>query len=234
MPTFLFRALRARRHRTAETEQLIAGGPGLDHLLDALREPGSEKELSGEQAMVAAMAAERRRATAAPPSPAPRARVPGRTVVVAVVAGLAVLSASGTAVGARTGNLPDGMQQQAHRLFSGLGVPAPVPSRSPVPARSSSPTSSPAASPSPVRPTPTPTPASAAQVEWCAAWQTAAGGGHPMNGRDRRDLIAAAGGEQKVAGYCASVSPSPTAAPSNKKKSKPVKSKKPKKESPVS
>jgi hypothetical protein len=46
---------------------------------------------------------------------------------------------------------------------------------------------------------------------WCEAWRVAADGGHPMNGRSRRDLIAAAGGEDNIARYCAHQT-APTAA----------------------
>jgi hypothetical protein len=224
----VIRARQADRFGLDEAERVAAGGragpgsPGLDHLLDAVRAPATAEELRGERAMIAAMAAERRRVTAAPAQrvpavPAPR---PVRRLAVTVVAAVALLGASGTAVAARTGDLPAGVQQSAHRLFSGLGVPPPTtrPTREPEPTRSSA------------RPTRTPSPSAggkpgaATPAQWCAAWRTAAGGGHPMNGRDRRDLIEAAGGEDDVARYCATV----TASPSTAEKKKDLKSKKPK------
>ncbi|MFC7535359.1 hypothetical protein [Actinoplanes sp. GCM10030250] len=62
-----FRTWRADRRDLDETDRLIAGaraGTGLDHLLGAVRAPATTGELSGEQAMAAAVAAERRRAAA--------------------------------------------------------------------------------------------------------------------------------------------------------------------------
>src|SRR4051812_22304258 len=155
--------------------------------------------------MAAVLAAERRSAALTTrPKGRVRVRVPSttRTIVVSIATGLAVLSVGGTAVAAGTGNLPAGLQQHAHRLFSALGVPAPrtgPTTVAPTPSGTAS-----AASPTPIA-TPTPTPApppgaagtatpGAAQVlAWCTAWQTAENGGKPMNGRVRRDLIAAAG-----------------------------------------
>ncbi|MEU4423284.1 hypothetical protein AB0F81_21875 [Actinoplanes sp. NPDC024001] len=224
-------ALRAIRDRRSGRLDLDRADPALNHLLDAVRAPASPTELSGEQAMVAALAAERRRAAAAtrPDIPAVPARRSTRRLVVTVVAAVAVLSVSGTAVAARTGNLPTGVQQGAHRLFSGLGVPAPTPSRAPT----RTPSSAPAPSPTPRATSPrTPVPLGPAQAGWCAAWQTADAGGHPMNGRDRRDLIAAAGGEENIERYCARqgvttspADPTGTTHPGNAPKTK--KSKKP-------
>ncbi|MFG1997246.1 hypothetical protein ACGFJ7_45430 [Actinoplanes sp. NPDC048988] len=229
-----------------EADRVAAGGrsgdPGLDHLLDAVRAPATTAETRGEREVAAALAVERRRAMAG----RRRAARP-RAVIVGVAAAVLVLGAGGTAVAARTGNLPGGVQRQAHRLFSGWGVPpveapTPVPvapgprptasvspspaaSESPSPAASVSPSppasvsSSPAASPSPspspspsVAASPSPSVAAADRVAWCTAWKVDAAGGHPMNGRDRRDLIAAAGGKENVTDYCAGVpEPSPSA-----------------------
>ncbi|MEV6303922.1 hypothetical protein AB0M02_31275 [Actinoplanes sp. NPDC051861] len=183
---------------------------GLEHLLDAIQAPATAQELRGEQAFAAALAAERRRAAAFA-----QRRHRKRTVVAGAVAAVAILAASGTGVAARTGNLPPDVQQGAHQLFSGLGVPAP---------RSS--TSRPVTPPPTAAPTlsPTPTPS---RAEWCSAWRTANEGGKPMNGRERRDLVAAAGGAAEVAKYCGPVSPSATAKPTRPGKSaKPEKSKK--------
>src|SRR5690349_2854306 len=110
-------------------------GPGrapLEKLLDAATAPATAEELSGEKAAVAAFTAHRRRASRA----ARRQPARTRTAIVTVTTGLALLSLTGTAVAARTGNLPQDAQQHAHRLFSALGVPAPrtgAPSPTPAP-----------------------------------------------------------------------------------------------------
>src|SRR4051794_41623023 len=122
----LLRAMRTWRASPTgqdEADRLVVGGrsdPGLDHLLDALRAPAIPGELSGEPEVVAALAAERRRAAlTTEPEGRIRVRVPRttRTLVVSIATGLAVLIVGGTAVAAGTGNLPAGLQQRAHRLF---------------------------------------------------------------------------------------------------------------------
>ncbi|WP_127508971.1 hypothetical protein [Actinoplanes solisilvae] len=206
--------------------------PRLDDLVSALRAPAGADELRGEQAMVAALAAERRRTASLSPSAVPARVTPRRTrtLVVTTMAALALLGAGGTAVAARSGRLPDAMQRGAHRLLPGLAVPAPTaaPSRPALTRPSPSPppsSSSPAIG----------TPGASAQKDWCVAWRTAAQGGHPMNGRDRRDLITAAGGEEEVAPFCARlIGGAPTSAqpgPAKKtgKNDKPDKSEKSKK-----
>ncbi|MFC3741567.1 hypothetical protein [Paractinoplanes deccanensis] len=221
------RTWRAHRRGLDEADRLVAGdragpeSPGLDHLLDAVRAPGTAGELGNEQEMVAALAAQRRRA-ALTTRPKGRLRVQvhtsARRIVVSTATGAVLLAAGGTAVAAGTGSLPSGVQQQAHRLFSVLGVPAPRTGPTPPPP-SPSRTTSATPSPSPAR-SPGPAATTAAQTRaWCDAWQTAAEGGKPMNGRDRRDLITAAGGEEKVAGYCGLDEPSPTAKPRGNSKS---------------
>ncbi|MCU7727814.1 hypothetical protein ODJ79_29205 [Actinoplanes sp. KI2] len=207
-----------------EADRLVGGDrsdPGLDHLLDALRAPATPGELGGEREVVAALATERRRAALTErPEGRVRVRVPKttRTLVVSIATGLAVLSVGGTAVAAGTGNLPDGLQQRAHRLFSALGVPAPrtgPTAVAPTPSGAASPTPSPTATPTPT-PTPeataTATPSTAQVAAWCMAWQTAENGGKPMPGRTRRDLIKAAGGADEVADYCARAGVSATPA----------------------
>jgi hypothetical protein len=162
-------------------------GPGrapLDELLDAATAPATAEELSGEKAAVAAFTAHRRRAARAA-----RRRQPARkrTAIVAVTTGLALLSVTGTAVAARTGNLPQDAQQHAHRLFSALGVPAPR-----------------TGAPSPSSPTPLVT-----SLSWCDNWT----GPRPLSSENRRKLVAAAGGEDRVERYCAGVRRSASAAP---------------------
>lgn len=253
----LLRAFRARRDDRVsldEADRLVAGGRAgpadrpLDHLLDAVRAPATAEELNGERALVAALAAERRHAMASgePAVSTVAARRPIRTIIVAVVTAVALLGVGGAAVAARTGHLPDGFQQDAHRLFSELGIPAPHTSPTgagpaPSPSRTRSPTPAPSRSTADSTPTPLPTasvtdgPAPGTRARWCTAWQTAAAGGRPMNGRDRRDLFAAAGGAGNVGDYCATfaASPSPSASPSTSTEpaspSADVRSKKPKK-----
>ncbi|MFI5895075.1 hypothetical protein ACIA5D_33745 [Actinoplanes sp. NPDC051513] len=219
------RTWRAGRSGLDEADRLAAGGragpasPGLDHLLDALRAPATAGDRSAEQSVAAALAAERRRAAQTTRRRGGiRVHVPAstRTIVVSIATALAVLGVAGTAVAAGTGNLPSAVQQRAHRLFSALGVPAPgtgPTSPAPQPAATSNP-ATPATTASPTA-TATPTTVPAQQLAWCVAWREAVGGDHPMNGRDRRDLIAAAGGEDQVGRYCAgltgAVSPTPAA-----------------------
>jgi hypothetical protein len=174
-----------------EAERMITGdrqGP-LRHLLDAARAPATEEELAGEKAMVAAFAAHRGRAARTR-----RKRRPAsvRTAVVTAAAGLALLSLGGTALAARSGNLPREAQQHAHRLFSALGVPAP---------RTGQVSS----------PTPRPTP-SIAVLSWCDDWRGGAGKS-PMSSENRRKLRDAAGGEDRIGRYCAAIRSQAASAP---------------------
>jgi len=216
----LIGAMRTRRRGRidlAQADRLAAGGrpgpehQGLGHLLDAVRAPATAEELAGERAMVAALAEARRRAVpATPPKGKARVKVPlsARTVVVNVAAGLALLSAGGTAVAARTGNLPAGAQQQAHRLFSALGVPAPRTGGTPAPAPGTRTPGTPVTSRPPVPATPAPP--VTIPPGWCRAWR-AEPKGKAMEARSRSALIAAAGGEEKVDDYCARLTGSPAA-----------------------
>lgn len=216
----LLRAFRARRAALHEAERLVAGdpagseSPGLDHLLAALRAPGTAAEMSGESAMAAAMAAEHRRAAATRKS-----RTPFRATAVAIVAALALLIAGGTALATQ------------HGLFTSAPKPSPT-THAPRPTTTAA-TPKPTSRQTPTRTTPTPTPtptpapttapADPTTTAWCVAWWTAEEGGHPMNGRDRKDLTAAAGGADKIAAYCAYAKPTTT--PTGKKSHKPKKTK---------
>jgi hypothetical protein len=219
VPRALLHAMRTRRiHRIGpiEAERLVAGdlpGPelaALRKLLDAADAPAAAPELTGEKATVAAFRAHRTRAARAARRPA-RMRVG----VVSVAAGLALLVLGGTAVAARTGNLPPGAQQHAHRLFSALGVPAPrtgptpsVPRPVPTPAPSATATATASASVSASAPP-------IIALSWCESWPSAPGR-TPLDPDSRRKLVAAAGGEPGVEPYCAglrksaSVTPSPS------------------------
>jgi hypothetical protein len=195
-PRAFLHAMRTRRTRRighAEADRLVAGDhPGpvhapLKQLLDAACAPATADELSGEKAAVAAFTAHRRRAARA----ARRQPARTRTAIVAITTGLALLSATGAAVAARTGNLPQEAQQHAHRLFSALGVPAP---------RTGAPSPAPSA-------TPTPAPEVTA-LSWCDAWS----GPTPLSSENRRKLLTAAGGEKGVDRYCAGLRRSASAA----------------------
>jgi hypothetical protein len=167
-----------------EADRLAVGdtpGPtqaGLGTLLDALRAPARPGELSAEKTTVAAFRTHRKRAA--------RAARRTRSVLVPALTALALLMFGGTALAARTGNLPAGAQQHAHHLFSALGVPAPRtgPGNHPSPVAS--------AGPSPSRPAPV-------ELGWCADWQP---GGPPLTSENHRRLRTAAGGEQSIPGYC--------------------------------
>jgi hypothetical protein len=179
------RLRRTHRIGPAEADRLAAGDhPGPTHapltkLLDAARAPATADELSGEKAAVAAFTEHRRRAARAARHPART-----RTAVATIAAGLALLSATGTAVAARTGNLPQEAQQHAHRLFSALGIPAPR--------------------------TGTPSPAPTVVVlSWCDARR----GPTPLNSENRRKLADAAGGENAIDRYCADLRRAASATP---------------------
>jgi hypothetical protein len=190
----LLHAMRTRRTQRIdldEADRLATGetpGPnqaGLGSLLDALRAPATPGELSAEKAAVAAFTAHRRSAARAA-----RRRTSTRSVLVSALTALALLMFGGTALAARTGNLPDGAQQHAHRLFSALGVPAPRtgPGQHPTPVASAGPSPSPSASRHAV-----------VELGWCADWQP---GGPPLSSADHKRLRAAAGSEDRIPGYC--------------------------------
>jgi hypothetical protein len=204
------RAIRAWRAALHEADRLVAGdpagseSPGLDQLLTAVRAPGTAAEMSGESAMAAAMAAERRRAATR------KSRGPVRTTIVAIVAALALLIAGGTALATR------------HGLFASPAVTPTPGSTSASPSPRPEPAPAPEPTPRPTTPTPTTSPPN---TGWCVAWWTAEEGGHPMNGRDRKDLTAAAGGADKIAAYCAAAKPTATPTGKVKKSHKPKKTK---------
>jgi hypothetical protein len=233
LPRALTEAMRERRnHRIdlAEADRLIAGdqsGPGyegLAELLAAARAPATAEELAGEQAAVAGYAevtAAHRSAAARKGTTEVRTRRTARTAIVNITAAVALLAAGGTAVAARTGQLPDRAQQGAHRLFSALGVPAPgtAPAATPHPTGTNTGRPRKQPSPSPDAPTPTahPAPSVTAAVVvppgWCTAWRA-----NPSKDTGlTRKLAAAAGGAEKIAGLCATTAtpsgPSGSASP---------------------
>jgi hypothetical protein len=215
-PRALLHAMRTRRTQRIdldEADRLVSGEPpgptqaGLGILLDALRAPARPGELSAEKATVAAFTAHRRSAVRAARR---NRRSLTRSALVPAMAALALLLFGGTAVAARTGNLPEGAQQHAHRLFSALGVPAPRtgPGHHPSPAASTGPSPSPSRAPGPA----------AVELGWCADWQP---GGPSLSSENHRRLRTAAGSEKGIPGYCEDLrrsaahgSPPPTPGPS--------------------
>ncbi|WP_249997900.1 hypothetical protein [Actinoplanes sp. M2I2] len=201
----LLRALRTRRNRNPARPIDASHPSGTDHpgladLLEAARAPATPEELAGETEAVAAFVAHRRRAARSERRHRTHARI--RAVLVPVTAGLALLILAGTAVAARTGNLPQDAQQHAHRLFSALGVPAP---------RTGAPNPT---TPGSSRPRPRPS-HQVIELGWCQAWGAP---DRPLSREDRRKLSAAAGGEDGIAKYCrdlhrkASAEPAPSSA----------------------
>jgi hypothetical protein len=189
----LLDAMRTRRNQRIdldEAERLVTGDPpgptqaGLGTLLDALRAPATPGELSAEKAAVAAFTTHRKRAARAA-----RRKTPTRAVLVPALTALALLMFGGTALAARTGNLPVGAQQHAHHLFSALGVPAPRtgPGHRPAPVASTGPYPSASGTPAVV------------ELGWCADWQP---GGPPLSSANHQRLRAAAGSEDHIPGYC--------------------------------
>jgi len=182
------RKRRTRRIDLDEADRLAAGDrpgphhPGLGSLLDTLRAPGTPGELATEKATVAAFTANRKRAARATRRNHRTRTTPTRALVTTLMTALALLLFGGTALAARTGHLPDGAQQHAHRLFSALGVPAPrTGPHHPSPSSSAS-----------------PTPA-AVELGWCADWQP---GGPSLSSENHQRLRTAAGSEQRIPGYC--------------------------------
>ncbi|WP_238011944.1 hypothetical protein KZZ52_37830 [Dactylosporangium sp. AC04546] len=196
-----------RRIGRDEAERLLDGaaGPGHEQLAALLRAaagPARPHELAGEDAAVTAF----RQARTAPAGRSPARSSPARSLVrpgrrVGVLAGAlaAGVLLAGTATAAGTGHLPDPLQRAAHDWFAGVGVPEPGPE--PVAAPSPSPSRS---EPPVVRSSAPSTAAasvSAARIdELCRAWQE--GRGRKLTDAERRELAAAAQGEDRVEAFC--------------------------------
>jgi len=212
-----------RRIRASEAEQLLRGGSSaperriLAAVLAAAAAPGRPEEYAGRQVAIAGFIRAREEARS-PARPAWRRRV-GLLLrgvgVVKLVTGLTVLVVAGTAVAAETGNLPRGAQTSAHQIFPGLGVPAPV-----VEPSSGSPAALIKSTPSGALPGASVTP-SADLLALCESYRSVRKHGKKLSPADRETLAGAAGGRDKVDGYCArlttdgpSGSPKPTGSPS--------------------
>jgi hypothetical protein len=212
----LSKMLTARKRRIGprQAEQMLsapgsdATHPELSYLLAAAAAPPRSDELVGLAAAVAAY--ERAGLTTGEMAvPAPRRSWLTRSVAVKAAAGTAVLLLGGTALAAETGNLPNGAQQHAHDLFSGLGVPPPGSGTGATPTPGATPSGPPTPTPSP---TPSPSnhgrtisPSSPAALGLCRAWEASQKNptGKKMAAEAFRDLSRAAGGEKKIAEFCA-------------------------------
>jgi hypothetical protein len=201
---------RMRRIGSREAEQLLTADsnssayPELSHLLAAAAAPPRRDELVGLRAAVAAFEAMGRDSDLRV-AVSRRRRMLARSVAVKAAAGLAVVLFGGTALAAETGNLPGGSQQHAHDLFSALGVPPPD-------ARSTS------TGPSAETTTPTPAPSSgshgatsestgATTLRLCRSWDARQKNPKekPMPAESLRVLATAAGGEERIAAFCAAL-----------------------------
>lgn len=214
------RTWRTGRIGLTEADRLVAGDPlspgypGLVALLDVAKAPASGEELAGERTAVAGFAAAYRGAV---PASVPRGRrrawVPlsAKGVAVKVAAGVAVLAVGGTALAAETGNLPAGVQQRAHSVFAGLGVPPADGGRRPTDPGPAGAAGSVRPSTSAV-PTPdvhgtTPRPSDVATLLLCQAWDAERKDPHgkAMTAQARRALSAVAGGQSRVPAFCAAL-----------------------------
>lgn len=230
------RTARERRIGPREAERLLTAPgsdpayPELSALLAAAAAAPREAELTGMEAALAAY----QNAAFATAAPA-RRRWVVRSFAAKAVAGTAVLLLGGTALAAETGNLPAAAQRHAHDLLAPLGVPPPPPPTSrPTPSRPAAASTAPT-----VAPTPTPVPSnrgrtlaptSPAVQGLCRAWQAHQKNpnGKAMTAEAFRDLARVAGGESKIAAFCAPLlsggqnkaSAEPTRSPKTKKSGK--------------
>jgi hypothetical protein len=150
----------------------------------------------------------------------------GKSVAVKAALALAGLSAAGVGVAAETGSLPTPVQQAAHRVAGGLGVPAatsapvrtadasPEPSDSPEPGSSAQPSPSPSEGHGPDATGP-------AAKGLCTAYNSGRKAGRSTDSTAFQALAAAAGGTDGIDAYCAQVLASPTPDPSESDPSNP-------------
>ncbi|MEJ3750110.1 hypothetical protein WEI85_43485 [Actinomycetes bacterium KLBMP 9797] len=203
--------LRKRWIGPREAERLLTAGPDasthpeLGYLLGAAAAPPRPDEVVGLWAAVAAFE-EAGRATGVRVVPASRHWL-ARSVAVKAAAGVAVALIGGTALAAQTGNLPGGAQQRAHDLFSSLGVPPPGAGPAATGPSVDAPTPSPMPTPTagPGNPGRTLSPSSPAVPELCRGWQANQQNpnNEPLAAEAFRELAAAAGGERRIAAFCA-------------------------------
>jgi hypothetical protein len=203
------RTARTRRIGRHEADRLLAGQPtdpdhsGLRRLLAAAAATARPDELAGEGAILAEFAQAHRTRSSANPARRRHAAIPriGRTAA-KVTVGCVLVAAGGTAFAAETGALPDRIQQQAHQLFSALGVPAPASSGTPRDGQPGTPGDH-----SSIGTNRTPSPVGTTAVELCQAWDAARKDPHgkAMSAERLHELLDVAGGERGVPTFCANV-----------------------------
>jgi hypothetical protein len=222
---------RVRRIGSREAERLLAADshasayPNLNRLLAAAAAPPRPDELTNLRPAVAAFEAagfEAERHDATPSfAPARARRMFARSITLKAVAGVAVALFGGTALAAETGHLPGRSQQHAHDLFAVLGVPSPsarASSAAPTAGPTATPTAPPSVAPTTITAIPTTRPSSSgrpatpglsgsAAVGLCRSWVARQNNPkhQPIKSEASRRLAAAAGGEEHIAAFCATV-----------------------------
>lgn len=217
------RVSRRDAERLLDSGRALDGGPagaghdGLANLLAAAAAPARPDELAGEAAAVAAFRREFRRR----PGRAPAVRPYRRRIAVVGALSAAVLAVGGTAYAASTGRLPDPVQRVVDGVFTGgsggrpHGGATPATSADPasrVPGTGASPPG-PASATNPADRSPGPD--EARMTGLCRSWEASRDNPHSaaISADDLRILAAAAGGEDRIAAYCAeirSTGPKPT------------------------
>jgi hypothetical protein len=187
-------------------DRLLAGEPRGDNealtaLIAAASAPGTPDELAGESAVVAAFTRASRGVSPSSPLPSRARRLPvlstllaGKVVAAAAAGGIAI---AGTAAAAYTGNLPDALQDVAHQTIGAPAADASDAADERPEAPAATPTGRPATA-TPVGPDAT----GPAAYGLCTAWDK---GGLDTKSVAYEALVKAAGDEDGIEEFCASV-----------------------------
>jgi hypothetical protein len=223
---------RRRSLPKAEAQRLLDGGPGDSAVADLLRAaagPARPGELAGERAAVAAFRQEYAAATApaVPNGGPPRRTRHARRRVGVFAAALTAGVLAGTGVAAGSGRLPAPLQRAAHDWID--RVPEPDADPRPQPTVGAGSPTAPVHHPSvPPAPTHAGTLAAADVRKLCKEWEKVRDDPHrkPMDAADLRALTAAAGGAERIEGFCGltptgSARPGPPSATKSKKATHP-------------
>ena len=186
-------------------DRLLAGDPtaggsaALTALLAAATAPGTPGELAGEEAVLEAFHAAGSGVSSSP-TPSRARRLPllstllaSKVVAAAAAGGIAI---AGTAAAAYTGNLPDALQDVAHQTIG-----APAATDNPSADRPEAPAETPTGRPATATPV-GPDASGHAAFGLCTAWDK---GGVAKTSVAYDALVKAAGGEDKIKAYCATV-----------------------------
>ncbi|WP_173158089.1 hypothetical protein [Phytohabitans suffuscus] len=190
------RMTRKRRIGPDQAERLLATGhdpahPELDRLLAAATAPPRPHELAGLDAALAAFEEAGRTRRPAPARQRWRVLRP-----LAAAAATAAVLVGGVAVAAEIGYLPGTDRPAAHEQLGSRAAP-------PSTAESGHGTASaPAGTVEPTHSLPV-TPGGTAIERLCRGWDDRRHKGRPMKPDDLRELAAAAGGEDRIAAFCA-------------------------------